>query len=129
MSPIFKSGAFAQQCFSSHPLCLNLKKLELPEKVTIACTACNLIHRLTVRSFSVHHPVLRPLPEEPPEEAPGAEMAERPATDLLLECADAHQPALGIWAMDVLQDSVGLRCADCHRSYDLDVTAFETILR
>lgn len=129
MSPVFKSGAFAQQCFSSHPLCLSLKTLELPEKVTIACSSCNLIHRLTVRSFTVHQPALRPLPDERPEDRPGLDAAERPATDLLLECTAAHQPALGIWAMDVLQDSVGLRCADCHRSYDLDVSAFETIQR
>lgn len=128
MSPVFKSGAFAQQCFSSHPSCLSLKKLELPEHVTIACSSCNMIHRFTVRSFTAHEPALRPLPHESAEESPG-HGAERPATDLLLECTAAHQAALGIWAMDVLQDSVALRCADCHRSYDLDVSKFETIQR
>jgi hypothetical protein len=132
MSPVFKSGAFAQQCFSSHPLCLSLKRLDPPERVIIACSSCNLIHRLRVRSFTVHQPALRPLPpeiEDTPGDLPQVRLEERPATDLLLECSAAHQAALGIWAMDVLQDSVGLRCTDCHRSYDLDVSEFETFQR
>ena len=28
--------------------------------------------------------------------------------------------------MDVVNESVGLRCAECRRSYDLEVSVFET---
>lgn len=118
MSPTFKSGAFAQQCFSSHPLCLNLKKLELPEKVILACTACNMRHRLTVRVFTVR--AVAPLP-------PAAEAGTQGgAVDQLAQCAAAHPAALGVRAMDVVNESVGLRCAECRRSYDLEVSVFET---
>lgn len=113
MSPTFKSGAFAQQCFSSHPLCLKLKKLELPEKVILACTACNMHHRLTVRAVALL----------PPAAEAGAQGG---AVDQLAQCAAAHPAALGVRAMDVVNESVGLRCAECRRSYDLEVSVFTT---
>ncbi len=127
--PVFKSGAFAQQCFSSHPLCLSLKKMD-PAWIVISCSSCNILHRFRVRSFTVQEPALRAVP--PAGETAGGtarESGERTADDLLQECSTAHQPAVGVATMDVLQDSVGLRCADCHRAYALAVDEFETFQR
>jgi len=118
MAQTFQSGAFIQQCFASHRLCLTLKKLALPEKILLACTSCNMLHRLTVRALTTHVPAARAASEE----APGGDEA----ADRLRHCLAAHQVALGVREVDVLRDSVGLRCAECRRSYDLDVAAFET---
>lgn len=118
MAQTFQSGAFIQQCFASHRLCLTLKKLALPEKILLACTSCNMLHRLTVRALTTHVPAVRAASEE----APGGDEA----ADCLKHCLAAHQVALGVREVDVLRDSVGLRCAECRRLYDLDVAAFET---
>ncbi len=117
MSPTFRSGAFIQQCFASHRLCLSLKKLALPEKILLACASCNMLHRLTVRTLTARKPVSLSAAEE----VHGGEAAGH-----LLGCAAAHQAALGVRDVDVVRDSVGLRCAECRRTYDLEVAAFET---
>lgn len=121
MSPVFKSGAFVQQCFSVHPRCLVLKKLALPEKLILACTSCNLQHCLTLRTLTTRSPVARP----PHEGTPPVE-TERTPEAWFAGCAASHQPGLGVREMDVLRDFVGLRCAECRRLYDLDVLRFET---
>ena len=118
MAQTFQSGAFIQQCFASHRLCLTIKKLALPEKILLACTSCNMLHRLTVRALTAHAPAARAVAE-------GVHGGDE-AADCLRHCLAAHQTALGVREVDVLQDSVGLRCAECRRSYDLDVAAFET---
>lgn len=124
MSPIFQSGAFIQQCFASHRLCLNLTKLALPEKVLLTCTACQLRHRLTLRSMTAHLPAsLHPgssasVTEEAPVE-PGA-------AEHLAACAAAHQTALGVGEVDVVQSFVRFRCAECRKTYDVVVSVFET---
>jgi hypothetical protein len=122
VSPTFKSGAFIQQCFASHRLSLSLKKLALPDKMVLTCNACHLHHRLTVRAFTIHTPA--------GIHAPSVEMAEnrQEPGELLARCVTAHSAALGVRAMDVVRDSAGLRCAECRRAYDLDVSAFETDL-
>ncbi|WP_447973516.1 hypothetical protein [Nitrospira sp. Kam-Ns4a] len=121
MSPVFKSGAFVQQCFSVHPRCLVLKKLALPERLILACTSCNLQHRLTLRALASRSPAAHAPHEGTPPVA-----VERAAEDWIAHCATAHQTALGVREMDVLRDFVGLRCAECRRLYDLDVAFFET---
>ena len=117
MSPTYGGGAFLQQCFSSHRLSLSLRKLVLPERVMLRCSACHLLHRLTVRSVATKRPT-----QTQTAEVPGTQSA----ADLLAQCSTAHQAALGVRDMDVSQDFVGLRCAECRRMYDLDVLAFET---
>jgi hypothetical protein len=117
MSPTYRSGAFFQQCFSSHRLSLSLRKLALPERVTLRCSACQLLHRLTVRSVAT-----KARTETPTAAAPAAHSA----AELLAQCSTAHQAALGVRDMDVSQDFVGLRCAECRRVYDLQVAEFET---
>lgn len=118
MAPIFKSGAFIQQCFAAHRLCLSLKKYSGTEKILLACSSCNLQHRLTLRGFS------------------GSVVGEVEIGDTdkrrlggagdLTRCAAEHPDALGVSEMDVLQEFIRLRCAECRRVYDLQISLFET---
>ena len=109
MSPIYKSGAFAQQCFASHRQTLAFKRLGLPSTVILDCTTCDMEHRLTVLRFT----------------SPTSEATEQ-SGEHLARCVETHRAALRVSAMDIARDYVGLRCDDCHRSFDLDVATFET---
>ena len=51
---------------------------------------------------------------------------EPPGEELLKACVSTHQASLTLREMDVFQDLVRLRCADCRRQYELTVSAFET---
>jgi hypothetical protein len=119
MSPTFKGGAFIQQCFAVHQLSLSLKKMAPPDRILLACTACNLLHRLTVRAVVLRRPVVA-------EAAGGEAGGAKDAAEQLARCAESHPAALGVRAMDVVEEAAGLRCAECRRLYDLDVAAFET---
>ena len=110
--PTFKSGAFAQQCFSSHPLSLSFKALLLPDRVSVACTNCHMRHRFTLRSLTTR---------EGEESA-----AAKEATGELAKCAAAHPAELRISLVDVVRDAVKFRCGECRRTYILDVSVFET---
>ncbi|MBI3809640.1 MAG: hypothetical protein HY284_04170 [Nitrospirae bacterium] len=108
----FKSGAFAQQCFSAHPLSLSFKALLLPDRVSVACANCHMRHRFTFRSLTTH---------KSEESAPAKE-----AAGDLAKCAAAHPAELRISLVDVVRDAVKFRCGECRRTYSLDVSAFET---
>lgn len=118
MSSVFKTGAFVQQCFFSHPLCLGLKKLARPDQLVLACTACNMRHGLTLRNLTTLASEEARASREP--------RSERGLGAFLVACAANHPLALRVRSMDVLSDSVGLRCVECRRVFDLDVAAFET---
>ncbi len=120
MAQVYKSGAFIQQCFAVHPLCLNLKSLHLPDTVVLRCTSCNMLHRLTLRAV-----VLRVSAVHAVEDAPETPEA-RPAAAHLEKCAAAHSAAIAVRAMDVVRETAGLRCGECRKLYELDVTTFET---
>jgi hypothetical protein len=49
-----------------------------------------------------------------------------PAFEHLATCLEAHRRALGICVMDVVRDAAGIRCAECRRVFELDVSKFET---
>ena len=110
--PTFKSGAFVQQCFSSHPLSLSFKALTLPDRVVVTCTNCKLRHRFTVRALTTR------------EGEVGHN--EKQATDEVAQCAAAHPTELRVSTVDVVRDSVKFRCGECRRTYNLDVSVFET---
>ena len=114
MSATFKSGAFVQQCFAVHQLSLSLKKLALPDRILLFCSACHMLHRLTLRTLTSRL------------SAAVTDAVEKPVADHLSHCAGTHPAALGVCAVDVTQDAVGLRCAECRRIYHLDVASFET---
>lgn len=120
MAPVFRSGAFIQQCFAVHPLCLTLKTLHLPNALVLKCTSCNMLHRLTLRALVVRVSAVRAV-----EDAARAR-EERSADAHLEECAAAHPAALGVRAMDVVREEAGLRCGECRKMYDLDVASIET---
>ena len=118
MAPVFNSGAFIQQCFAVHPLCLSLKKLALPDHIILSCSNCRLAHRLTIRSLTIRTPMAGTGPE-----------AAAPAADRLQQCAAEHGTAIRLRAVDVVQETAGLRCAECRRLYELDVAAFDTHMK
>lgn len=120
MTQVYKSGAFIQQCFAVHPLCLNLKSLHLPDSIVLKCTSCNMLHHLTLRALALRVSAVHAV-----DDAAKAR-AERSAATHLEECAAAHPAALGVRAMDVVRETAGLRCGECRKLYELDVTTFET---
>ncbi len=46
--------------------------------------------------------------------------------DQLRACAEQHGTALSVRAVDVVEEMIGLRCAECRRIYQLHVPAIET---
>jgi len=118
MAPVFESGAFIQQCFSVHPLCLNLHAFARPDRVVLTCTSCRMTHRMTVRTLTTRLPVA--LASE------SVTATDERGWEHLAECATTHPMALRVREMDVVREWVGLRCAECRRLYDVDVAAFET---
>jgi|RhiMetdeSRZDD1v2_1073273.scaffolds.fasta_scaffold729473_2 hypothetical protein len=116
MSPVFKSGAFIQQCFSVHPLCLTIKRFTAPEHVVISCSSCQLAHRLTLTSMTTHLPG---------QDQPSEPLSNEPVT-YFVSCLESHRTALAISKMDVVAETAGIRCAECRRSFILQVSVFET---
>jgi hypothetical protein len=110
--PTFKSGAFAQQCFSAHPLSLSFKALTPPDRVVVECTNCHMRHRFTARALTTR--------------AAEAGGPEREATDDLGACAAAHPAELRVSAVDVVAEAVKLRCGECRRTFSIAVSVFET---
>jgi hypothetical protein len=152
--PTFKSGAFAQQCFSSHPHSLTFKALTLiapprPEsaktdsspkapslpldapgnvpgpqsgfagtdtapvyRVVVTCNVCDMRHRFVIQTLAAR--------------LGQREERDTQAINQLSCCATAHCLDLRISSMDVINDSVGLRCGECNRAYHLGVSAIET---
>lgn len=55
--------------------------------------------------------------------------AEAPGESLLSACITTHRASITLREMDVFQDLVFLRCADCRRHYELTVSSFETYQR
>jgi hypothetical protein len=110
--PTFKSGAFVQQCYSSHPLCLKFKTLTIPDRIVLTCINCGLRHRLFIGMLTT-----------------GAIAGGQPQTDAtndLSRCGADHSTELRVSAVNVVSDAVRLRCEQCRRTYDVAVTSFET---
>ncbi len=109
---VFKSGAFLQQCFSVHPLTLNLKLVTPPELVGIVCTNCRMKHRVTVRQVT-------------PQESDEAKMHDD-GMQSFQQCSQTHPEDVRISLVDVVNNSVEFRCRPCRRTYLLDVGMIET---
>jgi hypothetical protein len=121
MAPIYQSGAFIQQCFAVHPLCLNVKRFEGGERLLFGCTSCHLTHRIGLESVVARLSAVPTESGEPPPAGSG-----RPAAALLADCAAQHAQALSVRLLNVMEDLVGLRCSECRRVYELHVHIFET---
>jgi len=109
---VFKTGAFLQQCFSVHPLTLNLKLVTPPELVGIVCTNCRMKHRLTIRQVVA-------------SELEKAGMDDKGILSFH-NCSQMHPEDVRISMVDVVKDSVEFRCRPCRRTYLFDIRMFET---
>lgn len=120
MTQVIRSGAFLQQCWSVHPLCVTVKRMTEENVVVLLCSSCKSAHHLSITTITSIASSAQPVAGDatPRDEPPGE--------DYLKACAAAHAASLTLREMDVFQDLVRLRCADCRRLYDLTVSAFET---
>jgi hypothetical protein len=110
--PTFKSGAFIQQCFASHPLSLSFKAATPPDRTVLHCTNCDMRHRLIARASAVSAPDQNP--------------SEKEAIEQLTACLQGHPGGLRVSAVDVVADSVQFKCVECRRTYRIEVALFET---
>jgi hypothetical protein len=117
MAQIIRSGAFLQQCWSVHPLCVSVKRMADERTLVLACSSCKM----------AHHAVLgMVVPKESASAVPDGSSGQALGESLLSGCVETHQASLTLRQMDVFQDMMLLRCADCRRHYEVTVTAFET---
>lgn len=120
MAQIVRSGAFLQQCWSVHPLCVLVKRIGENRRLVLSCSSCKSAHYLSIGMVVPHDSASQ-------QEAVGREGDRAASGDLLLDaCVAAHRTSISLREMDVFQDLVRLRCADCRRHYTLHVSAFET---
>jgi len=120
MAQIIRSGAFLQQCWSVHPLCVTVKRMTDENGVILSCSSCKSIHHLATTTVVSKGPSV---PRTDEEDIPRDEL---PGTEFLKACVATHPASLSLREMDVFLDLVRLRCADCRRLYDLSVATFET---
>lgn len=121
MGQVFRSGAFLQQCWSVHPLCLGVRRMTAENQLALACTSCRFAHYVTLGSVVLGSGASG----EPAQAADRSETPSDPRTRLV-HCLEVHPAALSLREMDVFEDLVVIRCAECRRQYALAVTAFET---
>lgn len=119
MAEIIRSGAFLQQCWSVHPLCLTVKRVEPERIVVLTCSSCRMVHRVTTDT------VTRQVATGD-SSTPQWDPAQPDGLIALKSCMGTHAPALSVREMDVFQDAVWVRCAECRAQYDLTVSQFET---
>lgn len=122
MVQVFRSGAFLQQCWSVHPLCVVVKRMDDDRRLILACTSCRSAHHLMLSSVTVR---MSAVLEDAGESRTGTPSVGRGETQLR-DCLDAHAPALSLREMDVFEDSAMLRCGECRRHYAINVSSFET---
>lgn len=122
MAQIYHSGAFLQQCWSVHPLCVAVKRMTEDHQLALACTSCRFAHYLTLDSVVVRASAVLESETDAPED-PGTPLDGRTE---LVNCLKTHAAELSLREMDVFEDLVMIRCAECRRHYALNVTAFET---
>ena len=122
MAEIIRSGAFLQQCWSVHPLCVAVKRIAENRTLILNCSSCRFVHHLTFSAIMAKTSVRL---SEPGDLSTGRQHAGEELTQLA-GCLEAHAPALSLREMDVFEDRALIRCADCRRHYVLTVSAFET---
>lgn len=121
MAQVIRSGAFLQQCWSVHPLCLTVKRIADDRTVVLLCSSCRSAHHLHCASVEAQPSAA---PSDRPVPAP-AVAGQADGLSQLTACIAAHRPALSLREMDVFEDRVLIRCADCRCHYALAVLQFE----
>ena len=119
MAEIIRSGAFLQQCWSVHPLCLTVKRVESERIVVLTCSSCRMVHRVTTGAITRQVAT-------GDSSSPKLDPAHQDGLVALKTRLSTHAPALSVREMDVFQDAVWVRCAECRAQYDLTVSQFET---
>ena len=122
MAQVIRSGAFLQQCWSVHPLCVTVKRIADDGTIVLLCSSCRSAHHLQGASV-----VARPSPAQSEGESPAPVTAgQADGLSQFTACIAGHRPALSLREMDVFEDRVLIRCADCRCHYALAVAQFET---
>ena len=120
MAQVIRSGAFLQQCWSVHPLCVTVKRMTDENALVLICSSCKSAHYLTVAAVISKASSAQQMAGE-------STLRDEPSDEECLKaCVSTHHASLSLREMDVFQDLVRLRCADCRRQYELTVSAFET---
>ena len=119
MTEIIRSGAFLQQCWSVHPLCLTVKRIEPDRIVVVTCSSCRMVHRVTTGAITRHL-------STGDSSLPPQEISQPDGLMALKHCLGSHAPALSVREMDVFQDAVWVRCAECRSQFNLAASQFET---
>ena len=122
MGQIIRSGAFLQQCWSVHPLCVTVKRMTGDKRLILSCTSCRFVHYLALSSVVVRVSAVLDQEKDSPSEGPLQEGGQVQ----LRGCLGDHPSALSLREMDVFEDLVLVRCAECRRHYAVTVSAFET---
>ena len=120
MTQIIKSGAFLQQCWSVHPLCVTVKRMADDGSLILTCSSCKSAHRLVLAIVSSKESGAHDETQDPPGTSP------EEGSNSLAHCIAQHRSAVTMRDMDVFQNLVLLRCADCRRHYEATVASFET---
>jgi hypothetical protein len=120
MAQIIRSGAFLQQCWSVHPLCVTVKRMTEERTVVLSCSSCKSAHYLTIATVTSKASSAQHMAGE------DVLRGEPSGEEFLKTCVATHQASLTLREMDVFLDLVRLRCADCRRLYELTVESFET---
>ncbi|MEK6784893.1 MAG: hypothetical protein AABY61_05390 [Nitrospirota bacterium] len=120
MAQVIRSGAFLQQCWSVHPLCVTAKRMTDENALVLICSSCKSAHYLTVATVTSQAASAQHMA------GAGTSRDEPPGEEFLKACVSTHHASLTLREMDVFQDLVRLRCADCRRQYELTISVFET---
>ena len=119
MAEIIRSGAFLQQCWSVHPLGLKVKRVEPERIVVLTCSSCRMVHRVTTDAVTRQDAT-------GDSTSPVIDPAQPDGLPALKNCMGTHVSALSVREMDVFEDALWVRCAECRAQYDLTVSQFET---
>ncbi|MFO0705646.1 MAG: hypothetical protein U0412_02230 [Nitrospira sp.] len=120
MAQVTRSGAFLQQCWSVHPLCVGVKRITDPHTVVLVCTSCRSVHHLQCETVTAKQSLALVT-----SDAAGGERAAGSVAQLAA-CIEGHAAALSLREMDVFDDRALIRCAECRCHYELAVSQFET---
>lgn len=88
--------------------------------LVLICSSCKSAHYLTVATVTSQAASAQHMA------GAGTSRDEQPGEEFLKACVSTHHASLTLREMDVFQDLVRLRCADCRRQYELTVSVFET---
>lgn len=121
MAQVIRSGAFLQQCWSVHPLCITVKRIADERTVVLLCSSCRTAHHLQCDSVVAQVSAAQ---NQGDTSAPPV-TGEAEGLTQLAHCITGHRSSLSLREMDVFEDRVLIRCADCRCHYALAVLQFE----